>query len=72
MKAYQSLLNQTSGFSHEYDKTRMWEWLEKCQDAFEGFQTTIMEEPVLALLDHAKHFKAQIDAPDVAVGGVLI
>ncbi|KAK3027776.1 hypothetical protein RJ639_041136 [Escallonia herrerae] len=53
-------------------KGKTWEWSKRCQNAFEGLKEAVMEEPVLALPDHAKVFEVQTDASDFAIGGVLM
>ena len=53
-------------------KNKTWHWSEKCQHAFEQLKKAILEEPVLALLDHTKPFEVQTDASDFAIGGVLM
>ncbi|KAK2992294.1 hypothetical protein RJ640_020287 [Escallonia rubra] len=53
-------------------KGKTWEWSKRCQSAFEGLKTAVMEEPVLALPDHTKIFEVQTDASDFAIGGVLM
>ncbi|ERN17431.1 hypothetical protein AMTR_s00037p00230530 [Amborella trichopoda] len=53
-------------------KNKVWEWSERCQDAFEDLKTAVMEEPVLSLPDHSKMFEVHTDALDFAIGRVLI
>lgn len=53
-------------------KNKMWEWIEKCQKAFEDMKAMVMEEPVLALPDYLKRFEVHTDASDFAIGGVLM
>ena len=38
-------------------KNITWHWSEECQRAFEELKKAILEEPVLALLNHTKSFE---------------
>ncbi|KAH9648298.1 Endonuclease [Citrus sinensis] len=53
-------------------KNRTWHWSEECQREFEELKRAILEEPVLAFLDHTKPFEVQTDASDFTIGGVLM
>ena len=53
-------------------KNKVWEWDERCQQAFENLKKAVTEEPVLALPDHTKVFEIHTNALDFAIVGVLM
>ena len=72
LSLYQRLLSQGGTLDGFTKKNRTWHWSEEWLRAFEELKKAILEELVLALLDHTKPFEVQMDASDFAIGGVLM
>lgn len=53
-------------------KTTKWQWAKMSQQAFDALKKDIIEEPILALPNHALPFKVHTDAFDFAIRGVLM
>lgn len=49
-----------------------WDWFESCQEAFKNLNRIVTIALVLALLDITKLFEIQTDAPNCALGCVLL
>ena len=48
------------------------EWLEKCQIAFEKVKAMLMNKPILCAPNFQKPFKLAVDASDIGAGAVLL
>ena len=53
-------------------KERKWEWDAECQVAFQKLKDAITLDPLLRLLNLELPFEVHTDAPDRALGGVLV
>ncbi|CAL1353302.1 unnamed protein product [Linum trigynum] len=53
-------------------KDKAWDWLERCQEAFEALKAAVMKGPVLVLPNPTLAYKVQTDASDFAIAGVLM
>ena len=52
-------------------KGNTWEWTPECQTTFENLKATIISNLVLALPNMNRPFLVEIDASELALGGVL-
>ncbi len=52
--------------------TRTYEWDGACNEAFETLKGILVKVPLLKLPDFDKDFEIHSDAPDFAIGGVLV
>lgn len=50
----------------------MFVWMSVHSTTFMALKTTLVEAPILALLDFIKQFQLQTDASDMGVGAVLL
>lgn len=53
-------------------KSRKFEWLQNCQEAFEKVKRIVVSPPVLVSPDYTKEFKLYCDSSDVGVGASLM
>ncbi|KAJ4980286.1 hypothetical protein NE237_031123 [Protea cynaroides] len=53
-------------------KEPKWQWMVECQRAFDDLKKAVVEEPIMALPNHTKSFKVQINASDFAIHMVLL
>ncbi len=52
--------------------SKIYEWDEACNEAFETLKGILVKVPVLKLLNFDKDFEIHSDAFDFAIGGVLV
>ncbi len=52
--------------------SKIYEWDEACDEAFETLKGIFLKAPVLKLLDFDKDFEIHSDAYDFAIGRVLV
>ena len=53
-------------------KSKIWQWTNQCQQAFEWVKLALQQAPVLALPDLSKSFEVVTDASQEALGGILM
>ncbi len=52
--------------------SKIYEWDEVCNEAFETLKGILVKAPVLKLFDFNKYFEIHFNASDFAIGGVLM
>jgi hypothetical protein len=54
------------------EKSHVWAWTGKCQDAFKKLKHLLTEAPLLSTPDECKTYRVVTDASDIGLGGVLL
>ena len=49
----------------------LFEWTKECEEAFETLKNMLIRKPVLAFPNPSKEFVLEVDASNIALGGVL-
>jgi hypothetical protein len=53
-------------------RSHVWDWTDKCQDAFEKLKHLLTEAPLLRTPDESKTYSVVMDASDIGLRGVLL
>jgi hypothetical protein len=54
------------------EKSHVWAWTGKCQEAFEKLKHLLIEGPLLRTPDESKTYRVVTDAFHIGLGGVLL